>query len=431
MNRSTSLSRRRPTTLVPMVILTCFSAFCGALPVPLPPLATTAQRSILRTGIINRALSTETARLERWSRTKRRESGARLNAVSTFMGQGMDFFHIVSAGCLAGAIGIGAAYPFDMIKTQQVLYNRELSARDSATSVLEKQDPDFFARNKYTNDTLDFGATRAIMLDASSNGGAAWAVALSPSMVLSVPTRRRGLSAWDVMVLIFQKEGVGGFFGGVQVMMISQAIIKALTFTTNALALENLHKFELTQDWSDAQILFLAAACAGFLASFVIAPMERICCLMQANAENYDTEWDCLQAVIKREGVLGWLFGSGWSLSVMRKMPSDMIDFGLYGLLMSSTEALALVPPVLAPLVFGAAAGIASWVPVYPVDVVKTLYQAQEDKTERSAWDITQALYQESGVAIFFEGIESKLIRSAVHHAVTFAVFDAVLRVWH
>ena len=80
-----------------------------------------------------------------------------------------------------------------------------------------------------------------------------------------------------------------------------------------------------------------------------------------------------------------------------------------------------------APLIFGALTGMASWRPVYPVDVVKTLVQASDGSDsdhDVSALDVTRKLYQERGLGAFFDGLTPKMLRAAVNHSVTFFMYD-------
>ena len=85
------------------------------------------------------------------------------------------------------------------------------------------------------------------------------------------------------------------------------------------------------------------------------------------------------------------------------------------------------------PLFGGAAAGVASWVPVYPIDVVKTNIQVL-DGAEGDAGFVgtAQRIFEDGGPLAFWDGIGPKLARAVVNHAVTFYVFEAVcgLPVW-
>ena len=82
-----------------------------------------------------------------------------------------------------------------------------------------------------------------------------------------------------------------------------------------------------------------------------------------------------------------------------------------------------------APLVCGAISGCACWIPVYPVDVVKTLVQNTEGGSSDSALDVAVQLYQNEGISAFFNGLTPKMLRASVNHAVTFWVYDLMMGV--
>jgi solute carrier family 25 carnitine/acylcarnitine transporter 20/29 len=109
----------------------------------------------------------------------------------------------------------------------------------------------------------------------------------------------------------------------------------------------------------------------GFIASFLVNPIERIKILMQSDKEGkYRSEIDCALKVITKDGWKG-LMVRGLDATLAREIPGYGLYFVVYSLLMQSTFGLALGPNF-SPLVCGAAAGCLSWIPVFPFDVVKT-----------------------------------------------------------
>ena len=93
-----------------------------------------------------------------------------------------------------------------------------------------------------------------------------------------------------------------------------------------------------------------------------------------------------------------------------------------------STLLLALPtapPPTVVSLLSGAAAGVWAWLPVYPVDVVKTQLQASVGGDEReSVLAVIVRLWMTGGPAIFWAGLGPILVRAVVNHASTFVFFD-------
>jgi solute carrier family 25 carnitine/acylcarnitine transporter 20/29 len=214
----------------------------------------------------------------------------------------------LGAGSVAGAVGVGVAYPLDTIKTKVQAY-----AIKSETSLKLK----------------------------------------------------------EIVKTILKNEGLQGFYGGVKGVMLAQAFIKSAAFGSNAWALNELASF-LGFDPSkpDLIMLALAAAFSGFATSFIVNPIERIKILMQADDSNsYSSEIDCATKVLAQDGLQGLVF-RGIDATLIREVPGYALYFIVYSVLINTDISHSL--GFYAPLVCGATAGVSSWIPVYPFDVVKT-----------------------------------------------------------
>ena len=163
--------------------------------------------------------------------------------------------------------------------------------------------------------------------------------------------------------------------------------------------------------------------------------------MMQAQQNSvYANELECIRAVLENEGWSG-LFTRGLGPTLAREIPSYAIYFVVYRLLMSTALAGGLGGA--APLVCGAVSGCACWIPVYPIDVVKTLVQNTEGgggggggggdggkkEDSSSAVNVAMQLYRDEGIGAFFDGLTPKMLRASVNHAVTFWVYDLVMDV--
>jgi solute carrier family 25 carnitine/acylcarnitine transporter 20/29 len=72
-------------------------------------------------------------------------------------------------------------------------------------------------------------------------------------------------------------------------------------------------------------------------------------------------------------------------------------------------------------------AGVSCWIPIYPIDVVKTVIQnTQGEDKEQGFLQVASELYENHGPGVFYDGIAPRLLRQAVNHAVTFGVYDAL-----
>lgn len=227
------------------------------------------------------------------------------------------------------------------------------------------------------------------------------------------------------------------------------ALIKSVAFSANQFGLDFLKQH--LPALPSVCVLLSAACFAGFVTSFLVTPIERIKIMLQAS-NAYENEFDCLNSVMRNDGLQGLLL-TGLAPTLVREIPSYGIYFLVYGVFMQTQIATSLGN--FAPLVFGALSGMAAWLPVYPVDVVKTLVQNSDGKETYTSFEVTKKLYQEGGVGMFmtqndffnilstgylkfccrfdsgafFDGLTPKMLRAAVNHAVCFFVYDIMMDV--
>ena len=285
----------------------------------------------------------------------------------------------VAGGAVAGAVGLGVAYPFDSLKTK--------------------------------------------------------AQTLTASGADSLPMI-------PLMKKVLRDEGMRGFYSGVSGSMSGQAFIKSIAFASNTVVLNNLH---VTQDEATLTQLVISAAIAGAMCSIVTNPVERVKILMQADVEGkYSSELVVAVNILREDGLLGFVC-RGMEATLLREVPGYSFYFVAYNLLLRSSLGVML-GPFFGSLVSGGLAGMASWLPVYPIDVCKTFIQncgggGQGDLSEEatdgcilfkdpeipSTLEVAIYLNDRYGPGVFYEGLNPKLIRAAVNHSVTFAVFQLIV----
>jgi len=301
----------------------------------------------------------------------------------------------LAAGSLAGVVGIGTAYPLDALKTKAQTYGtRQVNGQGK--------------------------------LPTSGLG-----------------TNIRSPSMFEMARIVLNEEGIKGFYGGVYGVMLGQAFVKAVLFSSNAFALQQLTSLSNTDIQAATFVqLCLAAAFSGLVSSFVLNPIERVKILMQADQSGtYASEVDCIGKVLAQDGLSGLLL-RGLDGMLAREIPGATVYFVAYSLLVHSALASYVGPA--APFLCGGMAGVLAWIPIYPSDVIKTNMQNTQGSDSKSAvgagaGDASLApnanylqtalfLLNRFGVGVFFDGIQPKLYRAAVNHSVTFYVYDLIMR---
>ena len=149
----------------------------------------------------------------------------------------------------------------------------------------------------------------------------------------------------------------------------------------------------------------------------------------QENGSLYANELDCFNAILRSEGWRG-LLTRGFGITLAREVPSNAIYFVVYGLLMQTAMKDAL--GIMASMVCGAISGMACWIPVYPIDVVKTRMQNTKGGESASGKPVSGTgvavvIYKTEGIGAFFDGLGLLLLRAAVSNGVTFWVYDLIM----
>jgi solute carrier family 25 carnitine/acylcarnitine transporter 20/29 len=186
-----------------------------------------------------------------------------------------------------------------------------------------------------------------------------------------------------------------------------------------------------TPQYTIAQI-----SAAGFFSAIpmtlITAPFERVKVLLQIQGQNppppgqkpkYSGGLDVVRQLYKEGGIRSVFRGSAMTLA--RDGPGSAAYFAAYEYIKRKltpkdehgnvTGALSM-PAVLAA---GGAAGIAMWIPVFPVDTIKSRLQSAPGKP--TIGGTIRSVYASGGFKAFFPGFGPALARAVPANAATFA----------
>ena len=173
----------------------------------------------------------------------------------------------------------------------------------------------------------------------------------------------------------------------------------------------------------------VASACASLGSSFAGIPQEVI--KQRLVTGIYPNFLTAVSKIARTEGLLG--FYSGWAPTVSRNLPFVVICFCSFDAfkeraLRDRPEGASLT--TFENYAFGVSSALIGGLCTQPIDVVKTNIQVadggSDDPSEDTFLRTAQHLYDDGGVAAFFDGLGPKLARAVVNHAVTFYVFDLI-----
>lgn len=164
--------------------------------------------------------------------------------------------------------------------------------------------------------------------------------------------------------------------------------------------------------------------------TLITAPFERVKILLQIQGQKelapgekpkYSGGMDVVRQLYKEGGIRSVFKGSAMTLA--RDGPGSAAYFATYETIKRSMtpkdengipQALSLT----AIMAAGASAGVAMWIPVFPVDTIKSRLQSAEGKP--TIGGVVREVYGKGGIKAFFPGFGPALARAVPANAATF-----------
>jgi len=252
-------------------------------------------------------------------------------------------------------------------------------------------------------------------------------------------TADRGVytGAIDVVKRTVAREGLArGLYAGVSAPLVGVTPMFAVSFwgydmgkrlvdTVTTVPVKNN-----TPQYSVGQI-----SAAGFFSAIpmtlITAPFERVKVLLQIQGQKhlapgekpkYSGGIDVVRQLYTEGGIRSVFRGSAMTLA--RDGPGSAAYFAVYEYVKRSlsprdaegnaTGELSL-PAV---MVAGACAGVAMWIPVFPIDTIKSRIQTAEGRPTISG--VVSQVYRSGGIKAFFPGFAPALARAIPANAATF-----------
>ena len=243
--------------------------------------------------------------------------------------------------------------------------------------------------------------------------------------------------AMDVVRKTVAREGLArGLYAGVSAPLVGVTPMFAVSFWGYDMGKRLVDNFSTvpiknnTPQYSIGQI-----SAAGFFSAIpmtlITAPFERVKVLLQIQGQKqlapgekpkYSGGVDVVRQLYKEGGVRSVFRGSAMTLA--RDGPGSAAYFAVYEYVKRSlspkdaegnaTGELSL-PAVMTA---GGAAGIAMWIPVFPVDTIKSRLQSAEGRPTISG--TIKGVYASGGIKAFFPGFGPALARAVPANAATF-----------
>ncbi|XP_075249748.1 mitochondrial carnitine/acylcarnitine carrier protein-like [Convolutriloba macropyga] len=225
----------------------------------------------------------------------------------------------------------------------------------------------------------------------------------------------------DCVRQIYVKEGPKGYFKGMLAPVMGVAPMYALCFLgfSHGMRIQGYDKPATTSPVG----LFMAGALAGFYTTAIMAPGERIKCLLQI--QQYAGPVDCAKQIYREGGLLSLYRGS--CATLLRDVPASGMYFASYHSIqrimrrgdpdkhLSSAQIL----------VAGGFAGVFNWLVGMPADVLKTRFQtAPVGMYPKGVRSVFSELMRKEGILALYKGITPVLVRAFPANACCFLGFE-------
>lgn len=249
-------------------------------------------------------------------------------------------------------------------------------------------------------------------------------------------------SVFGMLSTTMRKEGVRGLYRGVSAPLTAVSPMFAVSFWSYDMGQRMVKSFgqkEMSEEEKATAPYTLsmgeicvAGAFSAIPTTAIMAPSERIKCLLQVQANEvekggkarYSGMMDCAKTLLKEGGLASLYKGTGATL--LRDIPGTVAYFGTYELTKRELMKIQGIDPnngqlsLTAVLFAGGFAGMACWGVGIPADVLKSRLQTAPEGKYSGIYDVYKTLIKEEGYAGLFRGMRPALIRAFPANAACF-----------
>ncbi|XP_022125839.2 congested-like trachea protein [Pieris rapae] len=229
-----------------------------------------------------------------------------------------------------------------------------------------------------------------------------------------------------------QREGFKGLYKGMSAPLTGVAPIFAISFFGFGLG-KKLIKSDEEQILTRTE-LFAAGAFSGIFTTSIMAPGERIKCLLQiqqggSGPQKYSGMLDCARQLYAEGGIKSIYKGS--VATILRDVPASGMYFMTYEWVKEVLvpEDASAKLKMLATVVAGGCAGIANWLVGMPADVLKSRLQTAPEGTYPNGMrDVFKQLIEKEGPTALYKGVAPVMIRAFPANAACFVGFELAIK---
>ena len=249
------------------------------------------------------------------------------------------------------------------------------------------------------------------------------------------PTHRLYTGSLDCIIKIAKQESIFGFYKGMSSPMFGVAIINGIIFSVQSASKG------LFDDPDTYTALAVTGAIAGGVQAFLCSPIELVKTRLQVqgigqqrklftlSTDLYKGPIHCLKKSYDRRGFRHGVM-RGLSMTLARDIPSFAAYFPAWKFFVThfSPTGKEADMPMYMNLLGGGFTGIAAWTVSYPLDVIKSRYQASRDHIYKGVWDCAVKSFRAEGWQVFTRGFVPCTFRAIPTNAFTYPVYALLKR---
>lgn len=232
-----------------------------------------------------------------------------------------------------------------------------------------------------------------------------------------------------------RNEGFRGLYKGMSAPIAGVAPIFAMSFFGFGVG-KRLQQRTPDEELNNTQ-LFAAGAFSGVFTTTVMAPGERIKCLLQIQQggnvpQKYNGMVDCAKQLYREGGIRSIYKGSFATL--LRDVPASGMYFLTYeyvkkAMAPNEGEKEEAGKALLRTIFAGGMAGIANWAIGMPADVLKSRLQTAPEGTYKNGIrDVFRELMKNEGPLALYKGVTPVMLRAFPANAACFIGFEVFMK---
>lgn len=240
---------------------------------------------------------------------------------------------------------------------------------------------------------------------------------------------------FDCAKKTIQKESFRGLYKGMATPIIGVAPMYAICFFSFTMG-KKLQQSDEKHIYSLRE-LFAAGALAGLSTTVILAPGERIKCLLQVQNANptgagtkYTGPADCFKQLYRQGGIRNVYVGT--VATACRDIPSSGMYFMTYEyfqrILLPEGKTREDLSPM-RTMFAGGMAGILNWIVAIPADVLKSRQQTAPAGTYSGFLDVLRKTVASDGMKGLYKGAAPTLIRAFPANAACFLGYECAMKV--